>query len=88
MKNSFSLPKRLIDSHWALDVGISKVVDKVAEILDCTAIKANYSRLIIDLNRQFEKLSVGSILKDRSKNIIKDEDINNIKVRFQKILKK
>ena len=40
---------------------------------------------IKDLNRQFEKISVGSILKDKSKNIIKDEDINNIKVRFQKV---
>ena len=40
---------------------------------------------IKDLNRQFEKLSVGSILKDKSKNIIKDQDINNVKVRFQKI---
>ena len=42
--------------------------------------------IIRDLNRQFEKLSIGSILKDNSKNIIKDQDINNIKVRFQKVL--
>jgi len=42
--------------------------------------------VIKDLNRQFEKLSFGSILKDKSKNIIKDEDINNIKVRFQKVI--
>ena len=42
--------------------------------------------VIKDLNRQFEKLSVESILKNKSKNIIRDEDINNIKVRFQKVL--
>ncbi|MDC0436166.1 alanine--tRNA ligase [Candidatus Pelagibacter sp.] len=42
--------------------------------------------LIKNLNRQFEKLSVGSILKDKLKNIIKDENINNTKVRFQKVL--
>ncbi len=42
---------------------------------------------IKDLNRQFEKLSVRSILKDKSKNIIKDEDVNGIKIRFQKVLK-
>jgi alanyl-tRNA synthetase len=41
---------------------------------------------IKDLNNQFEKLSVGFILNDKSKNIIKDDDINNIKVRFQKVL--
>jgi len=42
--------------------------------------------LIKDLNRIFEKLSVGTILKDKSKNFIKDENIKNIKVRFQKVL--
>ena len=42
--------------------------------------------VIKDLNRQFEKLSVGSILKDKSRNSIKDENINNIKIRFQKVL--
>jgi len=42
--------------------------------------------LIKDLNKQLEKILVGSILKDKSKNIIKDENINNIKVRFQKVL--
>ena len=42
--------------------------------------------LIKDLNKQFDKLSVGSILKDKTKNIINDQVINGIKVRFQKIL--
>ena len=41
---------------------------------------------IKNLNRQLEKLSVGSILEDKSKNIIKDENVNNIKIRFQKVL--
>ena len=63
---SFSLPKRLINSHWALDVGISKVVDKVSEILDCTAIKANYSRLIIgkiaDYNLLYSFMFMGIII--------------------------
>ena len=48
-------------------------------------INKNQEAAIKDLNKQFEKISVGSILKDKSKNIIKDEDINNIKVRFQKV---
>ena len=42
--------------------------------------------LIKDLNKQLEKISVGSILSDKKKNIIKDESINNIKVRFQKVI--
>ena len=41
--------------------------------------------LIKDLTKQFEQLHVKSILADKSKNIIKDETINNVKVRFQKI---
>ena len=45
----------------------------------------NPKDLIKDLTRQLEKLSIGKILNDKSKNIIKDETINNIKERFQKI---
>jgi alanyl-tRNA synthetase len=42
--------------------------------------------LIKDLNKQFDQLSVGSILKDKTKNIINDLVINGVKVRFQNIL--
>ena len=42
-------------------------------------------QLIKDLSKQLDQLSVKSILSDKNKNIIKDEKINNIKVRFQKI---
>ena len=41
-----------------------------------------------DLNKlknQYEKLLVDSILKDRNKNQVKDEIVNKIKIRFQKI---
>ena len=41
--------------------------------------------MIKDLTKQHEELLAKSILSDKSKNIIKDQDINNIKVRFQKI---
>jgi alanyl-tRNA synthetase len=41
--------------------------------------------LIKELNKQFEQLSVGSILKDKTKNIINDQVINGTKVRFQNI---
>ena len=42
--------------------------------------------LIKDLNKQFDQLSVGSILKDKTKNKINDQVINGVKVRFQNIL--
>ena len=42
--------------------------------------------LIKDLNKQFDQLSVGSLLKDKTKNKINDQIINGIKVRFQNIL--
>jgi len=42
--------------------------------------------LIKELSRQLGKLSVGSILQDKTKNKIKDQVINGIKVRFQNIL--
>ena len=41
--------------------------------------------LIKDLSKQLEQLSVKSILDDKSKNIIKDETINGIKIRLQKV---
>ena len=66
---------------------IKKLIDRIIK-LGGTPNQDNKNKTLIikDLSRQFEKLSVGSILKDKSKNIIKDEDINDIKVRFQKIL--
>ena len=41
--------------------------------------------LIKNLTKQLETISVNSILEDKSKNIIKDEEINGVKLRLQKI---
>jgi alanyl-tRNA synthetase len=41
--------------------------------------------LIKNLTRQLETISVNSILSDTSKNIINDQKVNNINIRFQKI---
>ena len=41
--------------------------------------------LIKNLTNQLEKLSVKSILNDKSKNFIKDEEINGVKLRLQKV---
>ncbi len=46
----------------------------------------NQQSLIKDLTKQFDQLSVKFVLTDKSKNIIKDETINKIKVRFQKVI--
>ena len=45
----------------------------------------NLKEIIKNLSRQLEQLNVSSVLQDKTKNIIKDEKINNIKVRFQKV---
>ena len=41
--------------------------------------------LIKNLSKQLETISVNSILEDKSKNIIKDEEINGVNLRLQKI---
>ena len=68
-----------------------KIVDKlIAKISQLggnpNLINKDQTILIKDLNKQLEKISVGSILKDKSKNVIKDQIINNINVRFQKVI--
>jgi len=47
--------------------------------------QSDQKALIKILTKQLETLSVNSILQDTSKNIIKDEEINGIKLRLQKI---
>jgi len=41
--------------------------------------------LIKNLTKQLETLSIKSVLEDKSKNIIKDEEIKGIKIRFQNV---
>ena len=45
----------------------------------------NQKELIKSLDKQLDEITIKNILKDKSKNIIKDEVIKNIKVRFQKV---
>ncbi len=47
--------------------------------------EADQKTLIKNLNKQLETISVNTILEDKSKNIIKDEEINGVKLRLQKI---
>jgi len=41
--------------------------------------------LIKDLTKQLETISVNTILEDKSKNIVIDEEINGVKLRLQKV---
>ena len=47
--------------------------------------KKNPNEIIKELTTQLDQLSVGLILKDKTKNIISEEIIKDTKVRFQKI---
>jgi alanyl-tRNA synthetase len=47
--------------------------------------QADQKTLIKNLSKQLDIISVNSILEDKSKNIIRDEEINGIKLRLQKV---
>jgi len=47
--------------------------------------ETDQKNLIKNLTKQLETISVNVILEDKSKNIIKDEEINGVKLRLQKI---
>ncbi len=47
--------------------------------------KIDQKILIKNLTKQLETISVNSILEDKTKNIIKDEEIDGIKIRFQNV---
>ena len=66
---------------------VKKLTLKIIELGGKPNLKNNDQvTLIKDLNKQFDQLSVGSILKDKTKNKINDQIINGIKVRIQNIL--
>ena len=51
----------------------------------CIRDSNDLKEIIKNLSRQLEQLNVSSVLQDKTKNIIKDDNIKNIKVRFQKV---
>ena len=66
---------------------INNLIEKIKALKEKPYLnkEKNQSDIIKELNKQYEKLLVTSILEDKSKNIISDISVNNIKVRFQKI---
>jgi predicted N-formylglutamate amidohydrolase len=45
------VPESELDRHIAWDIGIAGVTERLAELLDATAVLQTYSRLVIDCNR-------------------------------------
>ena len=43
-----------LQTHWAWDIGVAKVIQTVSEQLACSAVLANFSRLVCDPNRPIE----------------------------------
>jgi alanyl-tRNA synthetase len=67
-----------------------KIINELSEQIIKLGGKPNIDQedqktLIKNLNKQLETLSNKSILTDTSKNVIKDETINGVKIRFQKV---
>ncbi len=46
-----SVPESELDRHIAWDIGIAGVTERLASLLDATAVLQTYSRLVIDCNR-------------------------------------
>lgn len=46
--------QRLLDTHWAFDLGAAELTQELAEWLECGAVLSNFSRLVIDPNRELD----------------------------------
>ena len=65
---------------------IKELSEKIIKLGDKPNLEnKNSTEIIKELTKQLDQLSVGSILQDKTKNIISDVTIKGTKVRFQKI---
>ena len=88
------LEKYLSEKEHLSDISSKKdeeLVNDLIKKIEALGGKANLNNknqkiLIKDLSKQLEDLSVKFTLKDKSKNIVNDEVLNSVKVRFQKII--
>ncbi len=83
LKNKEKISNLSSEKNEELIKGLSKQIINLGEkpILN----ESDQKLLIKNLTKQFESLSIKSILNDKTKNIIKDEEIKGIKVRFQNV---
>jgi len=74
-------------SNQKNELVIKELISKIIKLDGKPNLQNNDQTVLIkDLSKQFDQLSVGSILKDKTKNKINDQVINGIKIRFQSIL--
>ena len=65
---------------------IKNLSEKIIKLGGKPSLDGNDQKILIkNLTKQLETLSVNSILEDRKKNIIKDDEVNGVKIRFQKV---
>lgn len=43
--------RRLVDTHWAFDLGAAELTHELADALEATAVLSRFSRLLVDANR-------------------------------------
>ncbi|WP_440911208.1 alanine--tRNA ligase [Candidatus Pelagibacter sp.] len=78
--------KQLNLSSEKNDEIIKDLSDQITNLGGKPSLDENDQKVLIkNLTKQLETLSVNSILKDKSKNIINDQTVNNVNIRFQKI---
>ncbi len=76
---NLGISKKDLESHRAFDPGASQVANELSNLLSCSLVMANFSRLLIDPNRGIDdptlipKLSEGKIIKGNV-NISRSED--------------
>ncbi len=50
--------QRLVGTHWAYDLGASEIVHELAAELGCAAVLSNFTRLLIDPNRELSSTTL------------------------------
>ena len=48
---NLGISEKDLESHRAYDIGASDVASQLSELVDCSLVMANFSRLLIDPNR-------------------------------------
>jgi predicted N-formylglutamate amidohydrolase len=62
--NQLGLDQKLLDQHVGWDIGTDIVALEMSSLFDATLVKANYSRLVIDLNRSLDDVTVMTEVSD------------------------
>ncbi|MDC0247184.1 N-formylglutamate amidohydrolase [OCS116 cluster bacterium] len=82
---NLGISEKDLESHRAYDLGASDVAIQLSELLDCSLVMANFSRLLIDPNRGKDdptlipKISEGKIIKGNINISMSENDIDRNK---------